>query len=637
MNPKLIVISGPSQGAGFELTGGEVFIGREATNQICIIDPSISRKHALIKQDDDGFKISDLESLNGTFVNDMPVSECLLEHGDKIAVGDVMLLFLLHDADSEVPRLAVSFDEQELVTQSLIKLRNDDAFYFAEDKILAALPPQDRIARYLYALLKISTVVNSTPGLTDMLQRLLESIFEVVPAERGAILLKGDSDDELVPAAVRTRDSNGEDGMSVSRTVAVQTMQERLSVLIDDVTADSAVVKAESLVASHVRAIISAPLVVHDEALGIVYLDTRDAAVSFDEHHLQLLTAIAGLAAIAVENMQNAERLEVENLRLSEELNIKHAMIGESPRMNELYKFIAKVAPADATVLLRGETGTGKELAARAIQTNGARANRPFVAINCATLNETLLESELFGHEKGAFTGAVALKRGKLEIADGGTLFLDEVAELSLNIQAKLLRVLQEREFERVGGTRPIKVDIRVVAATNRDLEADVRNGSFRQDLFYRLNVISFVLPPLRERREDIPLLANYFAAESSRRARRRTVRISPEARSYLMGYSWPGNVRELQNVIERAIVLGSIDVVLPEDLPESILEGATSDETHATSFYDAIREAKKRLILDALKQTNGSYNEAARQLGIHPNNLHRLIRNMNIKDFIGK
>jgi transcriptional regulator with GAF, ATPase, and Fis domain len=637
MNPKLIVISGPSQGATFELTETEVFIGREAVNQVCIVDPSISRRHASIKRAAEGFKVSDLESLNGTFVNDVPVSERLLKHGDRIAIGDVMVLFLLHDADGEVPHPAVSFDEQELATQSLVKLGRQDVLYFAEDKLLAVLPPQDRLARYLYALLKISTVVNSTPGFAEMQQRLLELIFEVVPAERGAILLKGESPEDLVPSAARTRDSNSGESIRVSRTVAVQTMRERLSILIDDVSSDSSFANAESLVASHIRAIISAPLVVHDEVQGIIYLDTRDASVTLDEHHLQLLTAIASIAAMAIENMRNAERLEDENLRLSEELNIKHTMIGDSPRMRELYRFIAKVAPADATVMLRGESGTGKELAARAVHTNGARAKGPFVAINCATLNETLLESELFGHEKGAFTGAVALKRGKLEIADGGTLFLDEVAELSLNIQAKLLRVLQEREFERVGGTRPIKVDLRVVAATNRDLEADVRNGAFRQDLYYRLNVISFVLPPLRERREDIPLLANYFAAESSKRARRRTVRISPEARSYLIGYSWPGNVRELENVIERAVVLGSIDVVLPEDLPESILEGAASGGIHSTKFYDALREAKKRLILDALKQATGNHNEAARQLGVHPNNLHRLIRNMNIKDSIGK
>ena len=276
-------------------------------------------------------------------------------------------------------------------------------------------------------------------------------------------------------------------------------------------------------------------------------------------------------------------------------------------------------------------------MAARAIHANSPRASRPFVAINCATLTETLLESELFGHEKGAFTGAVALKRGKLEVADGGTLFLDEVGELAHSIQAKLLRVIQEREFERVGGTRPIKVDIRVVAATNRDLEQDVRDGHFRQDLYYRLNVISFMIPSLRERREDIPLLASYFAAECSRRAKRKAMHLSAEARSYLMAYSWPGNVRELENAIEHAVVLGSTDLILPEDLPEAVLETAASAGAPITKFYDAIRETKKRLILDALQQAHGNYTEAARTLGVHPNNLHRLVRTMSLKDSLPK
>lgn len=288
-------------------------------------------------------------------------------------------------------------------------------------------------------------------------------------------------------------------------------------------------------------------------------------------------------------------------------------------------------------MLLRGESGTGKELAARAVHINSTRTKRPFVAINCATLTETLLESELFGHEKGSFTGAIAMKRGKLEIADGGTLFLDEVGELSPNIQAKLLRVLQEREFERVGGTRPIKIDIRIVAATNRDLEADVKTGKFRKDLYYRLNVIAFTLPPLRERREDIPLLANYFAHEASRRARRRPVRMSTEARSYLLAYAWPGNVRELENVIERAVVLGSTDLILPEDLPETIMEEAASNGAAITKFYDILRETKKRLIVDALRQADGSFTEAAHHLGIHPNNLHRLVRTMDIKQPVEK
>jgi transcriptional regulator with PAS, ATPase and Fis domain len=246
------------------------------------------------------------------------------------------------------------------------------------------------------------------------------------------------------------------------------------------------------------------------------------------------------------------------------------------------------------------------------------------------------LESELFGHEKGAFTGAIALKRGQLEVAEGGTVFLDEVGELALGLQAKLLRVLQEREIVRVGATKPIKVDIRIVAATNRNLEEAMRNHAFREDLYYRLNVISFVMPPLRERREDILLLANYFVAESSRRAKRRPVRISAEARSYLTNYDWPGNVRELANVIERAVVFSSGEVILPEDLPESILESGPPTGVGMGSFYQALREMKKQLILQAIQTSGGNYTEAAALLGIRANNLHRLIRQLDLRKHIG-
>jgi Nif-specific regulatory protein len=630
MESKLVVIAGPLQGTVFALAEDEISIGRDTTSGVRLGDPSVSRQHSLVRREGPCFKIVDLDSFNGTYVNGIPVLEHSLHHGDQIAVGDVLLLFLLDGAEDEAPQSAVQLDDSKVITQTTILLRREEAFYLQPEKVMAALPPTARIARDLNALLKISTVVNSTRDGEALRHRLLEMILEVVPAERGAILLVGEGSEEFVSSVSWGRRAGRQEVVRVSQTAALRAMREGVAVLCNDVSQDRSLGPAESLVGTEVRALVCVPLALLDKPLGVIYLDTRDTTNAFDEHHLQLVTAIAGIASAAVENIRRAEHLETENRRLNQEIQLRHQMVGESTRMQELYRFIAKVATAESSVLLRGESGTGKELAARAIHMNSPRAEKAFVAINCATLTETLLESELFGHERGAFTGAVAQKKGKLEVADGGTLFLDEVGELAPNIQAKLLRVLQEREFERVGGTRPIKVDIRVIAATNRDLEEAVRQGTFRQDLFYRLNVISFTLPPLRERREDIPLLANYFAAESSKRVKRKPVRISPEARSYFVSYNWPGNVRELANVIERAVVLGSTETILPEDLPDALLE--TAEDAPDTKFYDALREAKKQMLLNAVQQSGGNYAEAAKLLGIHPNNLHRLMKNLNLK-----
>jgi Nif-specific regulatory protein len=241
------------------------------------------------------------------------------------------------------------------------------------------------------------------------------------------------------------------------------------------------------------------------------------------------------------------------------------------------------------------------------------------------------LESELFGHEKGAFTGAVSQKKGKMEAAEGGTLFLDEVSELAPSLQAKLLRVLQEREFERVGGTHPIKLDIRLIAATNRLLLEAVQGGTFRKDLYYRLNVVAVSMPPLRERREDIPALTDHFIAKASRKCKARVKPLSAEARSYLINYDWPGNVRELENAIERALVLGSTESILPDDLPEALLEVGSPTESSA-KYHSGIREVKKQLVLQALQQADSNYIEAAKALGMHPNSLLRLIRTLDLK-----
>jgi len=310
-------------------------------------------------------------------------------------------------------------------------------------------------------------------------------------------------------------------------------------------------------------------------------------------------------------------------------------ILGESVKLRELLELIERVAPTSSTVLIQGESGTGKELVARALHRHSPRADRPLVAINCAAITETLLESELFGHEKGAFTGAIARKKGKLEMAEGGTLFLDEISELVPGMQAKLLRALQEREFDPVGGTRSVKMNVRVIAATNRNLAEEVQAGRFRSDLFYRLNVVCLTTPSLRDRREDIPLLAQNFIAKVSEKYRVPQKTLSADALTLLIQYDWPGNVRELENAIERSVVLGTSNEIGGEDLPAAVREPARG-ETIDAGFQGAVKENKKQLVLQAMEKANGYYVDAAKILGLHPNSLLRLIRTLGLRSVSG-
>jgi Nif-specific regulatory protein len=399
--------------------------------------------------------------------------------------------------------------------------------------------------------------------------------------------------------------------------------------LAAEVTKERVGVLANSLESTRVSA-AAAPLTSADTVHGILYADAQKGNLA--DGDLQLLTALGSVAGLALDSISRWEELHQENARLKENLDLQHAMIGESSAMRRVYDTIAKVARGDATVLILGENGTGKELAAHAIHSNSPRAEKPFVAVNCAALSESLLESELFGHEKGSFTGAIAQKKGKFEVADTGTIFLDEVGELAPSVQARLLRVLQEREFDRVGGTKTIKVNVRVIAATNRDLKAEVKAGTFRQDLYFRLNVVSLTMPPLRDRREDIPLLSNYFVALACAKVHRRVTGISNEARDWLLQYQWPGNVRELQNAIERAVVMGATDAIIPGDLPESILEGDAPTQVNVGKYHEIVNDAKRNAIRRALEQAGGVQTEAAKILGIHPVYLNRMIRTMKLK-----
>lgn len=616
MHPRLAAITGKLKGGIFTIDQDSLVIGRETAANLCIADGSVSRRHSRIeKQTDDRFVINDLESLNGTFVNDVPVKSRRLEHGDRIRIGESQFLFLVGEGEVISKSSQVRLDDRKILSGSTVQIRFDDALYV--------------MARDLSALMKVSTTINAIRGTEELVQRLLELLFEVVPAQHGAILLtQGDPFDAASTFAL-DRVHGKDHPVTVSRTIADQVLRDGAALLTNDGGTDFDLA-TDSMIASRAVSVMCVPLVMMDRKLGVVYLDTALKGDEFNKDHLQLVTAISGIAAVAIENARHFEWLESENQRLLNDVNIEHNMIGEGTAMQRVYHFISKVAPTDSTVLIAGESGTGKELAARAIHRNSKRAQKPFVAVNCAALTETLLETELFGHERGAFSGALSQKKGRLEIAEGGTLFLDEIGEISPALQVKLLRVLQEREFERVGGTQTIKVDIRLLAATNKNLEEAIEAGQFRQDLFYRLNVVSFEMPRLRDRKEDIPLLANYFAQKYSAKCNRRVTGVSHEARTYLTGYDWPGNVRELENALERAVVLGTTDSILPEDLPEVILERDTG--ASLTSYHDALVETKRRIILNAMDRAGGNYTEAAKILGVHSNYLHRLIRNLNLK-----
>ncbi len=633
MRPRLLAISGPLKDATIPLPEGEVYLGREPGNGIAVLDPSVSRKHCMLRRQDDGrFQIRDLESRNGTAVNGLPVKEQWLRHGDEITIGDSAFLFLLEEEEQAVAVSNVEFDDTHPTAETKL-IHPREVIYLQPDRLIRELPATSQVARNLGALLKIGRVVHAIRDLEELQGQLLDLIFEVVPATRGAILLAEGASEEFGSLFARTRKPNRAQTIRVSRTIARQVMKENVAILGVDVPTTAPLRDVESLVAGDVRSLLCVPLTVFQRVIGCIYLDSTCPGERFHEDQLQLMVAVAGISAVALDNARRLEWLEQENLRLSTEVSQEQSLIGESAPMKEIFQFLAKVAPTDSTVLIEGESGTGKELTAKALHRNSGRASKPFVAINCAAIPEALLESDLFGHERGAFTGASNQKKGRLEVADGGVVFLDEIGELAPALQVKLLRVLQEREFERVGGTHPIKVDIRLIAATNRDLSQAVKNGEFRQDLYYRLAVVKVKMPALRERKEDIVMLARHFVQKYAKRCKVKAKPVSREATATLLNHDWPGNVRELENAIEHALVLGSSDTVLAEDLPECLLEHPAPYEFPEGKYHAMVKELKKELILDAVRETRGNYSEAAGILGVHPNYLHRLIRNLGLKD----
>jgi len=632
--PRLVAINGSLKGSTFPLNDAQVSIGRESASSVSLSHNSVSRRHCLIKRSGNEFTICDLDSFNGTFVNGVPVKEQTLVHADQIKIGSIALLFLTGESEGPSSGSLIQLDDSSVVAHSTKQMRPEALLHETERALLHS-PEYERVTRDLGALCKIGSRINLLRHTKELQHEILNSIFEVVPVDRGAILLS-QGDNEFSSIYGRDREDENKP-IHISRTVVDKVMNEGVALLSNNIRTSETLSTAQSLIADQITSLMCAPLILFEKIVGVIYLDTNDQTVRFDEGHLQLLAGIAGIAAVSLENARQMEWLEGENSRLRSTLAIEHNMVGESPAMGEIYRFIERVAPTNSAVLICGESGTGKELAAHAIHVNSPRAIKPFVVINCAALAETLLESELFGHERGAFTGAIAQKKGKLEVAHGGTVFLDEIGELAPPLQSRLLRFLQDHKIERLGGTRSIELDVRIVAATNRNLDEAIANGTFRADLYHRLNVVKVTMPPLRERREDIPLLASYFAAKYSNACKRTVNGISPAARGLLQDYDWPGNVRELENAIERAIVLGSTEIIETDDLPERILESPNGVKLPMAKYYEAVKQAKQMIILKALEEAKGNYSEAANALGMHPNNLHRLIRTLDLKTSLGK
>src|SRR4051812_3546312 len=535
MNPRLVAITGTLKGATFPLSADETTVGRESASAVWLNHASVSRRHCVIRGENGDFKLVDLESYNGTFVNGIPVKEQVLAHADQVRVGKIELLFLLEEGEEVTSGHLIRWDDFNPLTESAKQLRPEVLLRKTEQALIAS-PEHERTTRDLGVVLRIARQINRLRHTQELVKEILDAIFEIIPADRGAVVLGRAEDFSSVYGKHRDQSSYP---VHVSRTVVEHAMGERVAVLTNDIKTSETLKSAESLVAAQITSLMCMPLIVVDKLLGAIYLDTSDPIVLFDEAHLQLLAGIAGMAAVSLENARQVEWLEDENSRLRSTLAIEHNMIGESAPAQEVYRFIQRVSPAKSAVLICGESGTGKELAAHAIHVNSKRSTQPFVPINCAALPDTLLESELLGHEKGAFTGAVGRKPGKLEVAQGGTVFLDESGEMPVTMQSRLLRFLQDHKVERLGGTRSIELDVRILAATNRDLEEMIKAGPFRDDLYHRLNVVKLTMPPLRERQEDIALLASYFTAKYAKECKRSVNGISPEARALLQNYSW--------------------------------------------------------------------------------------------------
>ncbi len=623
----------PSQGPprAFVLHKPVTTVGRALGNDVAVAGDGLAETHAQVLFDGRDFNLEEVDKHAEILVNGKKKRRARLVHGDRLTLGDVALSFSMFDEPSRpaghsgsgqpvqggaaAPSGTLSETQLNVTNQQLAGFRK--LYEFSE---------------------KLMTLTEIEP----LLEAMLDAVIEVTGAEKGLILLNDDAfmtgPKPAAPApeaagvrrgarirAARNvnRDAVADAGGAISDSIVQKVLETGRAVIVSDALSDAQFKSSESVLALQLSSVMCAPFSSQGQVQGVLYVGNDRVKNLFDKNQLDVLSIFASQASLILENAMLLNALRADKEKLVAELKDKRfgEIIGACPSMMEVFRKLQKVATTDISVLITGETGTGKELIAREVHRRSGRVNGPFVVINCGAIPENLIESELFGHVRGAFTGAVASRPGKFQVANGGTLFLDEIGELPLNLQVKLLRALQERVVFRVGESKPEKIDIRVVAATNRVLEEEIRAGRFREDLYYRLNVVNLFLPPLRERGDDVLIIARALLSKHSEELGSHVQGMTPQALAAIKKSPWPGNIRQLENRIKKALVLCDKTLLTPEDL-----DLGKEAESLILPLEKAKEEFQRKYVLDVLERNNGNRTQTARDLGVDPRTIFRYL-----------
>jgi len=569
-------------------------IGQAGANDVSIDSGSLEAHHAQVVFDGRDFSVAAVDPGAALHVNGKKKKKSKIFHNDKLTLGDVELVFSLYDEGSTS--------------------RDPDAEGGASHT--SEIEGMMKLSDFNRRLLEIRAI-------PDQIETLLDAVIDVVHANKGFVILLRDGDPEIAAARNVDRETIPDAVTQLSDSILRRCIDTRQPLIVSDAVNDTMFNSSESVLDLQLSSVMVAPLIAQAQLLGLIYVGNDNVVNLFEQSSLEVLTVFAGQASLILQNAILLNQLTTDRDRIAEELEAQRFgdIIGSCPSLQEVFRRVEKVAAADINVLITGETGTGKELFARELHRRSNRTEGPFVVVNCGAIPENLMESELFGHVRGAFTGAVSTRQGSFQAADGGTLFLDEIGEMPLALQVKLLRALQERVVVKVGDTKPQSVDIRVLAATNRDLEAAIKEATFREDLYYRLNVVNLHLPPLRERGDDIAILAKFLLNKYAVEFGAPVKGFTPKALEAMQNYDWPGNVRQLENRIKKAIVLADKTLIGPEDLD---LGG---DSRRAVVPLTQARENfTRQYILEVLERNGGNRTRTARDLGVDPRTVFRYL-----------